>query len=167
MDEIQKRGAVVNRRRFIYDVVPPTDIKSFQKANKSLTKTEKFMSGFLLSCVRYGYIKSYKTQQIIQLGSSEKFIMADFFLEWPEVIIEVDGFEHISYKDKERDAEVQRLFAYETIRITNEEIRTNNRRARIKLVSALAKAEGLNNRQIKLRVKEYLGNQQQEGFGTL
>lgn len=165
LDEIQKRGAVVNRRKFITELTDiPVDIRSFQKANKSLTKTERFMSAFLQSCVRYGYVKSYKTQQIIQLGLSEKFIMADFFLEWPEVIIEVDGPEHLSYKDKERDEEVRRLFAYETIRITNKEVRTNNRKARARLVADLARAEGLNERKTRLRVKEYFERQRLEGF---
>lgn len=164
MDEYLKRGAIVNRRKFIYEVTAPVDIKSFQKANKKLTKTEKFMSAFLQSCVRYGYVKSYTTQQIIQLGLSEQFIMADFFLSWPEAIIEVDGPEHLSLKDKERDEEVRRLFAYETIRITNKEVRTNNVKARARLVGALAQIEGLNKRQIRLRVKDYFKNQSLEGF---
>lgn len=165
MDEYLKRGAVVNRRKFIYELSDiPSDIKGFHKANKKLTKTERFMSGFLLSCVRYGYVKSYRTQQIIKLGVSDKFIMADFFLQWPEVIIEVDGPEHLSSKDKERDAEVLRLFAYSTIRVTNKEVRKDNRKVRARLIEELALAEGLTPRQSKRRVTEYFKRQKLEGY---
>ena len=165
IDEIEKRGAVVNRRKFIYELTDiPVDIRSFQKANKKLTKTERFMSAFLQSCVRYGYVKSYTTQQIIQLGATEKFIMADFFLEWPEVIVEVDGPEHLSAKDMERDETVRKLFAYRTIRVTNKEVRTNNKKARGRLIADLARAEGLNERRVRLRVKEYFQKQAAEGY---
>lgn len=165
MDEYLKRGAVVNRRKYIYELGNiPSDIKGFHKANKKLTKTERFMSGFLLSCVRYGFVKSYKTQQIIQLGESDKFIMADFFLAWPEVIIEVDGPEHLSAKDKARDSEVLRLFAYHTIRVTNKEVRKDNRKVRARLIEELALAEDLTPRQSKRRVTEYFKRQKLEGY---
>lgn len=155
----------MNRRKFIYELTDiPVDIRSFQKANKKLTKTERFMSAFLQSCVRYGYVKSYTTQQIIQLGATEKFIMADFFLEWPEVIVEVDGPEHLSAKDMERDETVRKLFAYRTIRVTNKEVRTNNKKARGRLIADLARAEGLNERRVRLRVKEYFQKQAAEGY---
>lgn len=164
-DEYLRRGAVVNRRKYIFELSSiPSDIKNFHKANKVLTKTERFMSGFLQSCVRYGYVKSYRTQQIIKLGESDKFIMADFFLHWPEVIIEVDGPEHLSVKDNFRDAEVLRLFAYQTLRVTNKEVRKDNRKVRARLISELASAEGMTPRQCRRRVKEYFDRQKTEGY---
>lgn len=165
LDKYHRRDAEENRRRYITELtaVPP-EIKRFQKANKKLTKTERFMSAFLQSCIRYGYISSYRSQQVVQLGTSEQFIIADFFLQWPEVIIEVDGPEHFKGKDRVRDEEVKKLFAYDTIRITNREVVRNNRSARTRLIRELAKAEGLSARKIRQRIKEYWQRQESEGF---
>lgn len=165
MDKYHRRDAEENRRRYIYELqATPSEIKAFQKANKKLTKTERFMSAFLQSCVRYGYIKSYRSQQIIKLGLADQFIIADFFLHWPEVIIEVDGPEHLKGKDKLRDDEVNRLFGYSTIRIKNREVTRNNREARTRLIKELAKAEGLSAKKIRERVKDYWFRQEQEGY---
>jgi very-short-patch-repair endonuclease len=164
LDKEHRRDAEENRRRYIYEPQIPSEIKGFQKANKKLTKTERFMSGFLQSCIRYGYVKSYRSQQVIQLGLSEQYIIADFFLHWPEVIIEVDGPEHLRGKDRVRDEEVKKLFAYETIRISNREVTRNNRTARTRLIKELAKAEGLGAKKIRDRVRSYLLRQESEGF---
>lgn len=165
LDKEHRRDALENRRRYIHELRSvPSSIKAFQKQTKKLTKTERFMSAFLQSCVRYGYIKSYRSQQVIQLGLSEQFIIADFFLHWPEVIIEVDGPEHLKGKDRVRDEEVKTLFAYETIRITNREVTRNNRGSRTRLIKELAKAEGLSAKKIRERVKEYWLRQESEGF---
>ena len=165
IDREHRRDAEENRRRYIYEPQKvPSEIKGFQKANKKLTKTERFMSGFLQSCIRYGYIKSYRSQQVIQLGLLDQYIIADFFLHWPEVIIEVDGPEHLKGKDRVRDEEVRKLFAYETIRITNREVVRNNRGSRTRLIKELAKAEGLSAKKIRDRVKDYWLRQESEGF---
>lgn len=165
LDKEHRRDAVENRRRYIHELQSiPSTIRAFQKQTKKLTKTERFMSAFLQSCVRYGYIKAYRAQQVIQLGLSEQFIIADFFLHWPEVIIEVDGPEHIKGKDRVRDEEVRKLFAYETIRITNREVTRNNHNARTRLIKELAKAEGLSAKKTRERVKDYWLRQESEGF---
>lgn len=166
LDREHRRDAEENRRRYIYDpaVKCPVDIKHFQKLNKTLTKTERFMSAFMQSCVRYGYVKHYRTQQIIQLGVDGKYIIADFFLLWPEVIIEVDGPEHMSVKDKLRDAQVEKLFGYQTLRVKNKEVRRNNADVRSWLIKELAKAEGLGPKKVRDRVREYWRNQEVEGY---
>lgn len=165
LDRHHRRDAEENRRRYITELASiPSGIKSFQKAIKKLTKTERFMSAFLQSCIRYGYVKSYRSQQVIQLGTSQQFIIADFFLYWPEVIIEVDGPEHLKSKDRSRDEEVKKLFAYQTIRITNKEVVRNNRGARTRLIKELAKVEGLSAKKIRERVKEYTTLQAAEGY---
>ena len=168
IDEIKRRGALANRKKFIEELtnVPP-EIKGFHKANKKLTTTERFISAFLLACIRYGYVKSYRTQQIIQMGSDGNYIMADFFLHWPEVIIEVDGPEHSKSRDYERDAKVKDLFAYTTIRVTNAEVTSNkesNLKVRERLIRELAEAEGLNKNQVRLRVKDFFRRQKEEGL---
>ncbi len=156
LDKYHRRDAEENRRRYIYELQNiPREIKGFQKQSKKLTRTERFMSAFLQSCVRYGYVRSYRAQQIIQLGLTEQFIIADFFLHWPEVIIEVDGPEHNKTKDKERDDSVRKLFGYQTIRVKNREVTRDNRSVRTRLIKELAKAEGLGKRKIRERVKEY------------
>ena len=165
INEFLKRGAIVNRRRFIYELKDiPSDIKGFHKANKKLTTVEKFISAFLQSCIRYGYVKSYRSQQIIRLGPEGRYIMADFFLHWPEVIIEVDGFEHNAWRDQWRDKRVKELFAYETIRVSNSDVVNNNAKTRARLIRELAEAEGLTARAITKRVKEYVANQKKEGY---
>jgi very-short-patch-repair endonuclease len=90
--------------------------------------------------------------------------MADFFLHWPEVIIEVDGPEHMKTLDQARDAQVRDLFAYETVRVTNKDVTDDNIKTREKLIRFLAKVEGLNTRQIRARVKEYFERQKEEGM---
>jgi very-short-patch-repair endonuclease len=156
MDKEHRRDALENRRRHIYELGKiPVEIKGFQKANKNLTKTERFMSGFLQSCIRYGYIASYRSQQVIRLGTTDQYIISDFFLHWPEVIIEVDGPEHLKGKDAARDGEVYRLFDYKTIRVKNRDLVKNNKAIRTRLIKELAAAEGLSARKIRQRVKEY------------
>jgi very-short-patch-repair endonuclease len=156
MDKEHRRDALENRRRHIFEVGKiPTEIKGFQKANKNLTKTERFMSGFLQSLIRYGYISSYRSQQVIRLGTSDQYIIADFFLHYPEVIIEVDGPEHLISKDAWRDKEVYRLFDYKTIRVKNRDLVRNNKAIRTRLIKELASAEGLSAKKIRERVKEY------------
>lgn len=163
LDKYHRRDAEENRRRYIYELKKiPSEIRFFQKANKSLTKSERFMSAFLMSCVRYGYVKSYRSQQVIQLGTSDQYIIADFFIHWPEVIIEVDGPEHLANKDKGRDDQVKRLFAYTTIRVKNQEVTRNNKATRTRLIKELAKAEGLSAKKIRERVKEYWIKQETE-----
>lgn len=162
LDKEHRRDALENRRRYILEVQIPPEIQRFQRQVKKLTKTEKFMSAFLQSCIRYGYITSYRSQQVIQLP--EQFIIADFFLHWPEVIIEVDGPEHLKGKDRVRDEEVKKRFAYETIRISNREVTQNNRAARTRLLKDLSKAEGLSAKKTRERVKEYWFKQESEGF---
>jgi very-short-patch-repair endonuclease len=165
VDKEHRRDAIENRRRHIYEVGEiPTEIKGFQKANKSLTKTERFMSAFLQSCIRYGYIRSYRSQQVIRLGNSDQYIISDFFLHYPEVIIEVDGLEHQTTKDTWRDNEVYRLFDYKTIRVKNQQVVRNNKVVRTMLLRELAKAEGLSTRKIRERIKEYWKFQTNEGF---
>lgn len=165
LDEYHKRGAQVNRRRFIYELKDiPSEIRGYHKANKKLTTVERFMSAFLQSCIRYGYVTSYRSQQIIRLGPEGRYIMADFFLHWPEVIIEVDGYEHDERRDQMRDNEVKRLFAYETIRVTNNDIVNKTAKTRERLIKELAKAEGLTAREISKRVKEYVQRQKDEGY---
>lgn len=156
MDKEHRRDALENRRRHIFELGKiPVEIKGFQKANRKLTKTEKFMSGFLQSCIRYGYIASYRSQQVIRLGTLDQYIIADFFLHWPEVIIEVDGPEHLKSKDAWRDERVYTLFDYKTIRVTNRELVRNNKAVRTRLIKELAKAEGFSAKKIRERVKEY------------
>ena len=113
------------------------------------------MSGFLQSLIRYGYVSSYRSQQVIRLGTSDQYIIADFFLHYPEVIIEVDGPEHLISKDAWRDKEVYRLFDYKTIRVKNRDLVRNNKAIRTRLIKELAKAEGLSAKKIRERVKEY------------
>lgn len=113
------------------------------------------MSGFLQSCIRYGYIASYRSQQVIRLGTTDQYIISDFFIHWPEVIIEVDGPEHLKGKDAARDEEVYRLFDYKTIRVKNRDLVKNNKAIRTRLIKELASAEGLSARKIRQRVKEY------------
>lgn len=113
------------------------------------------MSGFLQSCIRYGYVTSYRSQQVIRLGTLDQYIIADFFLHWPEVIIEVDGPEHLKSKDAWRDQQVYTLFDYKTLRVTNRELVRNNKGVRTRLIKELAKAEGLSSKKIRERVKEY------------
>jgi very-short-patch-repair endonuclease len=101
------------------------------------------------------------------MGTNGRYIMADFFLHWPEVIIEVDGPEHSKSRDYARDAQVKELFAYETIRISNQEISSNSSstlKTREKLVRLLAEAEGLNKKQVAQRLKDYLRRQKAEGM---
>ncbi len=165
MDEYIKKHAGPNRKRYIYGLKKiPREIKAFHKSNKNLTKTERWVSAFLQSCVRYGYVKSYRSQQIIQLGASEKFIMSDFFLHWPEAIIEVDGTEHKKKEDAERDKQVYKLFAYTTLRVSNEDVTKRNKETRDRLLKALAELEGLNEKQIRGRIKEYWEKREAEGF---
>lgn len=165
IDEIKRRGALANRKKFIEDLKNiPSDIKNFHKANKKLTTCERFMSGFLQTCIRYGYVKSYRTQQIIQMGVSGNYIMPDFLLSWPEVIIEVDGPEHDSKIDSLRDAHVRDLFAYETLRVSNNDIVNNNLATRKKLIKGMAEAEGLSPKKVKERMADYLRRQKMEGL---
>lgn len=164
MDRIGRRQLELNRRLFIHEIKAPPEIKHFMSLNKKLTRTERQMSAFMQSCVRYGYVKHYRTQQIIQLGTSGKYIIADFFLLWPEVIIEVDGPEHISFKDKLRDAQVAYLFGYQTLRVSNKDVQRNNADVRTHLIKELAKAEGLSPKKVRARVKEYWQKQTVEGY---
>jgi very-short-patch-repair endonuclease len=165
LDKEHRRDAEENRRRYIYELDSiPSDIRRFHKQIKKLTRTERFMSAFLQSCIRYGYVKSYRSQQVIKLGTADQYIIADFFLHWPEVIIEVDGPEHQKAKDRVRDSEVKRLFGYTTIRIKNREVTRNNSAARTRLIKELAKAEGLSAKKVRERVKEYWLRQEEEGF---
>lgn len=165
MDKYHRRDAEERRHRYIFDLqnIPP-EIRGFHKKNKNLTKTERFMSAFLQSCLRYGYIKSYRTQQVIKLAEQDQYIMADFFLHWPEVIIEVDGPEHQERKDAWRDNEVKRLFDYSTIRVANKEVIRNNKAVRTRLIRELASAEGLSARKTRERIKEYWERQTEEGY---
>lgn len=154
MDQEHRRDAIENRRRHIHELAKiPIEIKRFKA--KALTKTERWMSAFLQSCIRYGYVASYRSQQVIRLGTSDQYIISDFFLHYPEVIIEVDGPEHLKSKDAWRDKEVYRLFDYKTIRIKNRDLVKNNRAIRTRLIKELAKAEGLSARKIRERVKEF------------
>jgi len=166
LDRDHRRDAEENRRRYIHDpaVKTPADIKHFQKLHKKLTSTERFMSAFLQSCIRYGYVKHYRTQQIIKLGVNGNYIIADFFLLWPEVIIEVDGPEHLKEKDRPRDAAVADLFGYQTLRVTNKEVRKNNAAVRSRLIKELAEAEGLSDRKVRARIREYWRQQEVEGY---
>ena len=165
MDDIVRRHTLSNRRRWIYDLKRvPREIHTYHKVNKNLTKVERFLSAFLQSCIRYGYVKSYRSQQIIQLGISEKFIMADFFLHWPEAIIEVDGPEHKAKEDGERDKKVLELFAYTTLRVSNGDVTQRNKETRDRLIRGLAKLEGLSDNQIKRRIKEYWKKRSEEGY---
>jgi len=167
MDKEHRRDALENRRRHIYEVGKiPSEIKRFHKAIKNLTKTERFMSAFLQSCIRYGYVTSYRSQQVIRLGTSDQYIISDFFLHYPEVIIEVDGPEHQRAKDALRDKEVYRLFDYKTIRVSNKDITRNNKAVRTRLIRELAKAEGLSIKKIRDRVKQYWHLQTLEGFNN-
>jgi len=166
MDKEHLRDAKTNRKKYIYGLKNlPLDIRKFHKKNQKLTKTERFMSAFLQSCIRYGYVSAYRAQQIIKLGTASHYIISDFFLYEPKIIIEVDGPEHLKKKDQWRDKEVRRLFGYGTIRVTNKDVTTKNKETRTRLIRELAKAEGLSARRTRQRVKEYWYYQEAEGYG--
>ena len=113
------------------------------------------MSAFLQSMVRYGYIEKYKSQQIVRLGPNGKYIMPDFFLTGPDVIIEVDGPEHWKEKDEYRDMEIRGLFEMETIRVTNVNMLKNNEETRSELIREICQCMFMSYEDTEARIKEY------------
>lgn len=160
--DIILKHALINREKFIYGLKfkdLPVDIKKYLKSNRKLTKAEKYMSAFLQACVRYGYIEKYKSQQIVRMGAAGNYIMPDFWVMEPDVIVEVDGPEHDPVRDGWRDKKVKELFEIETFRVTNDALMKDNRAIRESLLRKFAELDGLDEEQIKLRTKEFWARQ--------
>lgn len=162
-NSILKKYALERRKKFIYSLKYkdlPVDIRTYLKKNRKLTKAERYMSAFLQSMVRYGYIKKYKSQQIVRLGPDGKYIMPDFMLTDPDVIIEVDGPEHWKAKDEYRDMEVQGLFEMDTIRVTNADMIKENKDTRTRLIKEICMCQFISEDDADVRVKEYWQKQE-------
>ena len=162
MDALRKH-ALVRRKKFIFGLKYkdlPIDIRKYLKQNRKLTKAERYMSAFLQSMVRYRYIEKYKSQQIIRLGPNGKYIMPDFMLANPDVIIEVDGPEHWKEKDEYRDKEVYGLFDMETIRVTNANMIKDNTATRTLLIEEICQCQFMTEEKTAERVKDYWRRQE-------
>lgn len=153
LNEIQVR---INRKSYIEDIKKiPSEILKFQKFNKKLTRIERMVSAFLQDCLRLKIISGCITQKIIKMGAGDEYIMVDFFLQTPEVIIEVDGPEHSKNADDRRDRIIKDLFNYEVVRVTNKQVTEDNKGTRIFLLKSLAKAHKLSNRKTSKLIKRY------------
>lgn len=152
-NEIQIR---LNRKSCIENIKKiPSEILKFQKFNKKLTKVERMVSAFLQDCLRLKVISGCTTQKIIKMGTGDEYIMVDFFLQTPEIIIEVDGPEHSKDADAKRDKIIKDLFNYDVIRITNKQVVEDNKGTRNFLLKSLAKAHKLSNRKTSMLIKKY------------
>ena len=127
----------INRKNYIFELKNiPKDILRFQKYNKKLTAIERMVSVFLIDCINLKFISGVKTQQIIKLD--DRFIIVDFFIEKPGLIIEVDGPEHDEKWDAHRDKRIKETFDYTVVRIKNKDMVDQNREMRNKLLTTFA-----------------------------
>jgi len=132
-----------NRRECIFDLKNvPTEILRFQKFNKKLTIIERRVSAFLIDCMGRNFISKVRTQQIIKLGD-DNYIMVDFLIEKPDLIIEVDGPEHNTKEDAYRDKLIKKYFNYDVIRIKNKDTIVKNSEMRNDLLTIFAKVQRL------------------------
>jgi len=145
-----------NRRRYIFELKNvPADILRFQRSMKRLTKVERMVSTFLQDCVSLQWISNIRTQQIIKLGDLDKFIIVDFFIINPGVILEVDGPEHLNKRDDKRDQIIKQLFGYKVLRVTNREVKEYNKETRESLLIQISEISKMKPREICARVEKY------------
>lgn len=145
-----------NKQKLIYDLKDiPTNILNFRKANRKLTATERMVSVFLQDCVRYQLIQGCVTQQIIKIGKTGNFIIVDFYIKDPNIIIEVDGPEHGSMRDAKRDKAILKLFGIKVLRVTNKNVEEDNKGARELLLSGILAKKGLAPKQITSEINKY------------
>jgi very-short-patch-repair endonuclease len=153
---VPDRFQQLNRKSFIHELKDvPQEIRNWHKANKKLTKIERMVSAFLQDCIALKWVAGCTTQQIIKLGATDKYIMVDFFLKSPEVIIEIDGPEHKEKRDATRDAKLLELFDYRVLRVTNDQVKMQNRDTRTDLLRRLSRASGLTPEQADDRIERY------------
>lgn len=145
-----------NKQKLIYDLkdIPP-EISRFRKAHRRLTTIEKMVSVFLQDCIRYQFIQGCTTQQIIKIGKTGNFIIVDFYIKDPALVIEVDGPEHNVLRDAKRDKALLKLFGIKVLRVTNYDVETNNSKTRELLLQGILSAKGYTPRQITSIIKKY------------
>lgn len=145
-----------NKQKLIYDLKDiPVEIIKFRKAHRKLTSIERMVSVFLQDCVRYRFIKGCSTQEIIKIGKLGNFIIVDFYIRDPAVVIEVDGPEHNSQRDAKRDKALLKLFGIKVLRVTNKNVEENNKQMREFLLKGILSAKGLSSRQCSSAIKKY------------
>lgn len=147
---------MINKQKLIYDLkdIPP-EILKFRKSHRRLTSTERMVSVFLQDCVRYGIIKGCTTQEIIKIGKMGNFIIVDFYIKNPAVVIEVDGPEHNVLRDAKRDKALEKLFGIKVLRVTNADVEERNKQTREFLLKGLLTEKGFTSRQISSAIKKY------------
>lgn len=147
---------LLNRKQLIHELKGvPQDILNFHKANKKLTKIERMISAFLQDCIELKWISGCKTQQIIKMGATDKYIMVDFFIKDPEIIIEIDGPEHKESRDVKRDAKILELFDYRVLRVTNDQVKLQNKEARTILLRQILEASKIPPAEAEARIVRY------------
>lgn len=145
-----------NKQKLIYDLKDiPTNILNFRKANRKLTATERMVSSFLQDCVRYKLIKGCSTQEIVKIGKTGNFIIVDFYIKDPAVVIEVDGPEHNVPRDAKRDKALLKLFGIKVLRVTNKDVEENNKATREVLLAGILAEKGLSPLQCSATIKKY------------
>lgn len=145
-----------NKRKLIYDLKDiPEGIIKFRKANRKLTSTERMVSVFLQDCVRYQLIQGCSTQEIIKIGKIGNFIIVDFYIKEPSIVIEVDGPEHSPQRDAKRDKALNKLFGIKVLRVKNKDVEENNKKAREFLLRGILSEKGLSPRQCSSAIKKY------------
>jgi|ERR1035437_914985 very-short-patch-repair endonuclease len=152
-----------NKQKLIYDLKDiPASILNFRKANRKLTATERMVSSFLQDCARYNIIKGCGTQQIIKIGKIGNYIIVDFYIKEPNIIIEVDGPEHGSLRDAKRDKALLKLFGIKVLRVTNKNVEEDNKGAREFLLSGILAEKGLTPTQVTSEIKKYWSSKDSE-----
>jgi very-short-patch-repair endonuclease len=113
------------------------------------------VSAFLQDCVRYEIIQGCSTQEIIKIGKTGNFIIVDFYIKEPSLVIEVDGPEHNVMRDEKRDKALFKLFGIKVIRVTNKDVEENNKKTREFLLREILSAKDFSSRQIASAIKKY------------